>query len=79
MQVCMGSQELYLEDYKSIAWDSTRRLIAPMDEYSAVPHTMRLLQDLLPGASPTCQVPTDVFQNQNQLFQNQNVLVSPGS
>eukprot|EP00667_Euglena_gracilis_P002199 EG_transcript_2200 len=40
-------EELYLEDYKSIAWESTRRLIAPMDEYSAVPHTMRLLQDLL--------------------------------
>eukprot|EP00668_Euglena_longa_P001203 GGOE01001427.1.p1 GENE.GGOE01001427.1~~GGOE01001427.1.p1 ORF type:complete len:940 (-),score=217.60 GGOE01001427.1:403-3012(-) len=40
-------EELYVEDYKSINWERTRHLIAPMDEYSAVPLTMRLLQDLL--------------------------------
>lgn len=36
--------ELYVEDYDSIDWGSTRHLVAPMDNYSPIPTVMRFLQ-----------------------------------
>lgn len=50
-------EELYTQDYYTISWNSTRGLLAPMDEYSPVPLAMRLLLDLLaiyerPGFEP---------------------------
>jgi len=40
-------EELYLTPYKEINWDSTRHLVAPMDNYSPIPWTMKFLQNLL--------------------------------
>lgn len=36
--------ELYVEAYDSIDWGSTRHLVAPMDNYSAIPTVMRVIQ-----------------------------------
>jgi len=40
-------KELYCEDYDSIPWIKTRNMVAPMDNYSPIPWTMALLQDML--------------------------------
>jgi squalene cyclase len=39
--------ELYPEDYESIPWRKTRHRIAPMDNYSPLPWTMAVLQNIL--------------------------------
>ena len=40
-------QELYLEPYDSISWIQTRHFVAPMDNYSPIPWTMLVLQNVL--------------------------------
>lgn len=40
-------KELYCEEYELIKWDKTRHLVAPMDNYSPLPWTMRIAQDFL--------------------------------
>jgi len=40
-------EELYTEPYESIAWDQTRHLVAPMDNYSPIPWVMEFLQNCL--------------------------------
>jgi hypothetical protein len=40
-------QELYKEDYDTIPWIETRHWIAPMDNYSPIPWTMAVLQNML--------------------------------
>uniref|UniRef100_A0A7S2U1C0 Terpene cyclase/mutase family member n=1 Tax=Lotharella oceanica TaxID=641309 RepID=A0A7S2U1C0_9EUKA len=40
-------KELYCEEYDGIDWDATRHWVAPMDNYSPKPWTMRYAQDLL--------------------------------
>lgn len=40
-------EEIYVESYDSINWDQTRHWIAPQDNYSPIPTTMKFLQNLL--------------------------------
>lgn len=40
-------QQLYLEPYETIDWDSTRHLVAPMDNYSPIPLFMKVAQNCL--------------------------------
>lgn len=40
-------KELYKEAYHEIPWIKTRHWIAPMDNYSPIPWTMALLQNIL--------------------------------
>lgn len=40
-------EEIYAESYDSINWDQTRHWIAPQDNYSPIPSTMKFLQNLL--------------------------------
>jgi squalene/oxidosqualene cyclase-like protein len=40
-------EELYVEDYDSIDWMSTRHLVAEMDNYSPIPTFMMRLQNIL--------------------------------
>ena len=40
-------EELYCEPYDNIDWINTRHLIAPMDNYSPIPITMKVLQNIL--------------------------------
>mmetsp|Transcript_23740 Transcript_23740/g.50823 ORF Transcript_23740/g.50823 Transcript_23740/m.50823 type:complete len:1267 (+) Transcript_23740:97-3897(+) len=40
-------EELYCQSYDSIDWDSTRHLVAPMDNYSPIPAFMKFSQNCL--------------------------------
>lgn len=40
-------EELYCQPYGSIDWDSTRHLVAPMDNYSPIPAFMKFAQNCL--------------------------------
>lgn len=40
-------QELYCHSYNSIDWDSTRHLVAPMDNYSPIPLFMKISHNCL--------------------------------
>jgi hypothetical protein len=40
-------EELYCQPYGSINWDSTRHLVAPMDNYSPIPAFMKFAQNCL--------------------------------
>ena len=40
-------KELYCEDYQSIQWNKTRSMVADMDNYSPLPLTMKLAQNML--------------------------------
>jgi len=40
-------KELYCQSYESIDWDSTRHLVAPMDNYSPIPVFMKISQNCL--------------------------------
>lgn len=40
-------RELYVEEYDKIPWIKTRHWIAPMDNYSPIPWTMAMLQNIL--------------------------------
>jgi squalene/oxidosqualene cyclase-like protein len=40
-------EELYVEPYDEISWSSTRHLIAECDNYSPIPTTMKVLNNLL--------------------------------
>ena len=39
--------ELYCEIYQNIRWNKTRHMVAPLDNYSPVPHVMRIAQNCL--------------------------------
>ena len=45
--VVLSLQEELYENHSQIDWGKTRHLVAPIDNYSPVPFTMRLLQDCL--------------------------------
>jgi len=40
-------QQLYCQPYDSIEWDSTRHLVAEMDNYSPIPLFMKFAQNCL--------------------------------
>jgi squalene/oxidosqualene cyclase-like protein len=39
--------ELYVEDYNTIRWMKTRHMVADMDNYSPIPLSMKILQNIL--------------------------------
>jgi hypothetical protein len=50
-------EELYCEPYKNIQWGKTRHAVAPMDNYSPIPHVMRFAQNFL-----ACYETWSIFQ-----------------
>jgi cycloartenol synthase len=50
-------EELYCEPYKNIQWGKTLHAVAPMDNYSPIPHVMRFAQNFL-----ACYETWSIFQ-----------------
>jgi cycloartenol synthase len=58
-------EELYCEPYSTIEWDSTRHMVAPMDNYSPIPNVMCIAQNCL-----ACYENWSIFQPFKKLVRN---------
>lgn len=47
IRVILCTTQLYCQSYDSIRWDSTRHLVAEMDNYSPIPAFMKFAQNCL--------------------------------